>query len=115
MSFNNMNCLVHVIQEGDTLYGLSKRYNVALSLIFKMNPYVEIYNLQIGDKLCIPVWQARPPVNFETYLVEEGETLSSILNRFDINYEELVQFNNDEQMLDYELPPGMVIQTPIYR
>lgn len=47
--------LIHVIQKGDTLYLLGKRYHVPVSSIMYANPYVNIYNLQIGDELCIPV------------------------------------------------------------
>lgn len=47
--------LIHVIQRGDTLYLLGKRYHVPVSSIMYANPYVNIYNLQIGDELCIPV------------------------------------------------------------
>lgn len=47
--------LIHVIKAGDTLYKLSQTYHVSVSDIMYENPYVNIYNLQIGDELCIPV------------------------------------------------------------
>ena len=47
--------IIHVIRSGDTLYLLGKRYHVPVSSIMYANPYVNIYNLQIGDELCIPV------------------------------------------------------------
>ena len=47
--------IIHVIRKGDTLYLLGKRYHVPVSSIMYANPYVNIYNLQIGDELCIPV------------------------------------------------------------
>lgn len=46
--------IIHVIEQGDTLYLLGKRYNVSVSSIMYANPYVNVYNLQIGDELCIP-------------------------------------------------------------
>ena len=55
MNFDYCNGLVYIIRDGDTLYSLSRRYNVPLALILRANPYVDIYNLQIGDELCIPV------------------------------------------------------------
>ncbi|MCI8597573.1 MAG: LysM peptidoglycan-binding domain-containing protein [Lachnospiraceae bacterium] len=45
---------LHVVQKGDTLYLLSKRYCVPLWMILCANPYVNIYNLQVGDEICIP-------------------------------------------------------------
>ncbi|MEG0962617.1 MAG: LysM domain-containing protein [Lachnospiraceae bacterium] len=47
--------IVHVIQQGDTLYELGKRFHVSVAQIMFSNPYVDVYNLQIGDELCIPI------------------------------------------------------------
>lgn len=46
--------LVHVIQKGDTLYRLGKQYHVSVTQLMFANPFVDVYNLQIGDELCIP-------------------------------------------------------------
>ncbi|OUQ17770.1 LysM peptidoglycan-binding domain-containing protein [Lachnoclostridium sp. An138] len=45
---------LHTVQKGDTLYRLSRRYHVPLWAILYANPYINIYNLQIGDEVCIP-------------------------------------------------------------
>ena len=47
--------IIHVVREGDTLYTLSRKYHVPLPQVMYANPFVDIYNLQIGDELCIPV------------------------------------------------------------
>ena len=47
--------MVHVVEAGDTLYLLGRRYGVSVSDIMYANPYANVYNLQIGDELCIPV------------------------------------------------------------
>lgn len=57
----------YVIQKGDTLYSISRRYNVPLALVLRANPYVDVYNLQAGDVICIPSEKessspSRPPV-----------------------------------------------------
>ena len=52
------NGMVHVIKEGENLYQLSRAYRVPLALILRANPYVDVYNLQVGQEICIPV--ARP-------------------------------------------------------
>lgn len=44
----------HTIEKGDTLYLLGKKYNVKVSALIFANPYVDIYNLQVGDQICIP-------------------------------------------------------------
>ena len=45
---------LHTVQKGDTLCRLSRRYHVPLWGILYANPYINIYNLQIGDEICIP-------------------------------------------------------------
>lgn len=58
MNFEYCNGYTHTIKKGDTLYGLSRRYRVPLALILRANPYVDVYNLQVGDTVCIPVRRA---------------------------------------------------------
>lgn len=55
--------IYHVIESGDTLYSLGKRYHVSVSDLMRANPYVNVYNLRIGEELCIPVRNNRPPVS----------------------------------------------------
>lgn len=49
------NGMVHVIKQGETLYQLSRKYRVPLALILRANPYADVYNLQVGQEICIPV------------------------------------------------------------
>ncbi|WP_455714303.1 LysM peptidoglycan-binding domain-containing protein [Anaerosporobacter sp.] len=53
-NFDSCRGIVHVIRRGDSLYSISRRYNVPLALIMRANPYVDVYNLQIGDEICVP-------------------------------------------------------------
>lgn len=45
---------IHVIEKGDTLYKLGQKYGVTVSALLFANPYINVYNLQIGDELGIP-------------------------------------------------------------
>ncbi len=45
---------IHVIEKGDTLYKLARIYDIKLTDIMRLNPYVNVYNLNIGDELLIP-------------------------------------------------------------
>ncbi len=49
------NGMVHVIRQGETLYQLSRKYRVPLALLLRANPYVDVYNLQVGQEICIPM------------------------------------------------------------
>lgn len=45
---------IHTVEKGDTLYRLGKKYEVTVSALIYANPYVDVYNMQIGDEICIP-------------------------------------------------------------
>lgn len=55
---NCINCkcrgFYYVIKKGDTLYKLSRTFGVSVSDIMMSNPYINIYNLQVDDEICIP-------------------------------------------------------------
>ena len=59
-NFDRCYGFTHVIQKGDTLYKLNKQYHVKVSALILANPFVNIYNLQVGDEICIP--RIRPVV-----------------------------------------------------
>ena len=45
---------VHEIARGDTLFGMSLRYGVSLSLIQEFNPSVNPHALRLGGRVLIP-------------------------------------------------------------
>jgi len=47
--------ITHRIRRGDTLYKLSKVYGVSVSDIMRANPSNNIYNLQVDERICIPL------------------------------------------------------------
>lgn len=55
MNRSYCNGMVHVIRPGETLYQLSRKYRVPLALLLRANPYVDVYNLQEGQEICIPM------------------------------------------------------------
>jgi LysM repeat protein len=111
MDNRDYNCMMYIIKQGDTLYSISRHYNVPLSLILRVNPYVDIYNLQIGDELCIPVMKPVTWNNMVEYVVEDEDTFQSILDKFGLELEDMLQFNN---LNDMQLKPGSTIQLPAF-
>ncbi|MCK4541310.1 MAG: LysM peptidoglycan-binding domain-containing protein [Spirochaetales bacterium] len=45
---------VHTITKGDTVYALSRHFNIPVALILQYNPGIKVNLLQIGQKLLIP-------------------------------------------------------------
>lgn len=54
------NGIVHTIKKGDTLYQLSRYYNVTINEIMRANANMNVYNLQVGDQICIPTRRPMP-------------------------------------------------------
>jgi LysM repeat protein len=106
-----MYCINYVVKNGDTLYSISRHFNVGLDAIMAANPLVNLYNLMVDEVICIPV--SVPQNNYEnytTYLVEDEDTLGSVLDKNSINLADLMEFNDLYQVY---LLPGTTLQVPI--
>ena len=128
---NYCNGIVHTVRKGDTLYSLSRQYNVPLVMILRANPYVDVYNLGIGMRICIPTKHMN---GFDTdmgmdngmndtddnkdkeehdktfaYVIKDGESVQYILDRFGIDFEDILKMNTLSDML---LKPGITVILP---
>ncbi|MGN1084100.1 MAG: LysM peptidoglycan-binding domain-containing protein [Lachnospiraceae bacterium] len=110
--FDTCNGIIYTIKRGDTLYSLSGRFRVPLARILRANPYIDIYNLQIGEQICIPKCPDCNPFYLMSYLVKDEETLLDILNRFGIEMEDLLKYNNLNGIV---LHAGSKLQIPVKR
>jgi len=80
---------VHVIQKGNTLWGIHKLYDVPVEDIVAINPGVQ-NGLQEGQIVYIPV----PVISSEkAHIVVAGETLSSIARKYDVSVKDLEKWN----------------------
>lgn len=86
---NGQRVYVHVVQKGNTLWGLHKLYDVPVEKIVETNPGVEGGLLE-GIVVYIPV----PVVTEEkTHTVQSGETLYSISKKYDVAVKDLEKWN----------------------
>lgn len=102
--------IVHTIKQGDTLYKLSRIYGVDLECIMDANPDINIYNLQINQKICIPVTPGQKPQQGIAYRVNKGESLNSLLKKFDMTFEEFERFNR--QLMPIPLKTNSIVFIP---
>lgn len=109
---SNRGCrgVIYIVKRGDTLYNISRRFNVSVETLMSENPYVDVYNLQIGTELCIPIRRPFSSSNVVAYIVEADESLMDVLNKFDIDLEDLLELN---QLENIKLIPGMELQIPV--
>ena len=103
MSYNQCEGVLHEIRKSDTLYRLSRFYKVSIDDIMEKNPMIDVYNLKIGDKLCIPM-------KYKTYHIQRGDTLDDLLKRFRMDYESFRKAN--PQMTSLILPENEVVFLP---
>ena len=60
MNYEYCDGVTHTIKQGETLYSLSRQYNVPLAILLRANPYIDVYNLKTGDTICVPVKRQGP-------------------------------------------------------
>ena len=97
MHTNNMmmganNCAggqLHTIRPGDSIYKLSKLYNISVDKILAANPGIDPDNLQVGQKICIPV----PPCDGEIYKIKAGDTIYGLAQKYNISVNAILQAN----------------------
>lgn len=78
---------VYTIQKGDSLWAISRKYNISVPELIAMNN-LDTLTLQIGDQLLVPKTEE------ETYTVEKGDTLWSVAKKFDMDVNTLKELNN---------------------
>ncbi len=75
----------HLVQKGDTLWGLSRKYKVPLKSIAQANRIKLTKRLQIGEKLLIPGTSTQDA----WYFVKAGDTLWNISRRYNVEVRDL--------------------------
>ena len=83
----------HIVEKGDTLYSLSKKYGVSVDDLRSANA-ISGSDLYAGQKLIIPAKKNDKRVTYESYTVKAGDTLYSIAKRSEITVDELRRLNS---------------------
>ncbi len=98
-SIEGKNFYVHVVQGGNTLYGLSKLYKVTPEKVIEFNPSAS-NGLQFGQVIYIPVDTNQTAIvpKIDTpapafHKVEKGDNLYNISKRYSVSMEDLVKLN----------------------
>jgi LysM repeat protein len=118
----------YTIEPGDTLYSISQRCRVSLSLIYDLNPQVDTRSLQVGARLRLegeesaggdsPPEDAAPGDDDRAtegdvdgrYTVREGDTPYSIAQALGISVIELLNQNPD--LRPYSMAVGEILDLP---
>ncbi|MCJ7790187.1 MAG: LysM peptidoglycan-binding domain-containing protein, partial [Candidatus Atribacteria bacterium] len=96
--------ITHTVVKGDTLWGISKRYDVTMISIISTNNLKEISRLSIGQELKIPItnmdiaeaegYNQEATAEEIIYYVKKGESLWSISRNYNVKLESIIAANN---------------------
>jgi LysM repeat protein len=108
----NVNGRKHVVQPSETLFSISKKYNVEIDKIVSINQ-LQDHNLKIGQQLLIPEsGNLHRPVSTQSsngkvyHTVAAGETLFSLSRIYQVEVEQIKKWNN---LSDNNLRLGQVV------
>lgn len=103
---------LHKVGRRETLYSISKKYEITVEDIYNMNPNIQTEGLRSGMMIKIPektlnttqllvVNDSLPKIEkteqptFSVHVVKKGETLYSISRHYGISTEEIIRLNPD--------------------
>ena len=115
--------IVHVIEKGDTLYSLGRKYGVSVEEICAYNGITDSSKIKLGQKIKIPsiktettqVQDAKTAetaaVSYTEYPVKPGDTLFSIARKYDTSVDEIRKANG--MSASSTLKSGKILKIPV--
>ena len=108
---------IHLVKKGETIYSLSKLYEVGEQVIVSSNPVLKD-GLKTGQSIKIPVVSdVKPKVSekklkrkFDIHHVAAGETLYSISRKYEISVETILEDNPDLDPLHMSIGTRILIR-----
>lgn len=89
------------VQRGDTLYSISRRYNVPLREIIETNHLIPPYRVYVGQTLRMP--------NAKYHIVQKGDTLYNISKRYNVDMSSVSRLNNLDEPYALALGQKLII------
>ena len=88
---------IHIVEVGDTITSISKFYAIEKELIIRLNNLKDENYIYVGQNLKIssPSQEIRNEEEMNNYhVVQEGESLTEISNKYNLNFKYLIEINN---------------------
>lgn len=105
------NCIqYHVVQRGQWLSQIARIYGTTWQNLASINGISNPNRIYTGQYLCVAV--SNPPPQQTTYVVQRGDWLSRIAQRFGVSLWSLIQANNLYN--PNVIYPGQVLVIPYY-
>ncbi len=85
---------IYIVQKGDSLWKIANNYNITVEELKAANNLTSNI-LQIGDTLIIPNQEVpKEPADYSVYIVQKGDTLWSIAQKYNLTPNDLIIYNN---------------------
>jgi LysM repeat protein len=82
-----------IAQDGDTYAGLAKEFNLFRSEILRFNDRSRNTALQPGEVVYVEAKKRESAKNLDKHVVEEGETMRGLAQRYAVKMKKLYQYN----------------------
>lgn len=83
----------YTVRAGDTLYRIAQQYQTTVNAIVAINPGITPNEIFVGQQICVP---GQPPIacpNGTLYVIQQGDTLYTIAQRFNVTLSVLLAAN----------------------
>ncbi|PWJ44463.1 LysM peptidoglycan-binding domain-containing protein [Sediminitomix flava] len=108
----------HIVQTGDTFYGIARKYNKKPADLMRLNPNLnpsslslgsKVYLTKQGEKVTKPKTEEIAKPNY--HIVKRGETLSAISRKYNISAKEIVAINKLKNVDDIKAGQKLLIRS----
>lgn len=97
----------HKVKKGETIYSISRQYNVPLEIIYKHNPASK-KGVKTGDEIIIP---QNGSAGYYYYTIKKNDTLSSLSKQYNTSIEDILKSNAGLTINNFHA--GETIRIPI--
>jgi LysM repeat protein len=105
----NKTFIIHQVEEKETLFGISRRYQVAVNDVIESNPLLS-EGIQIGQRIRIPfISKSAVPSGSTLHKVIPGETMFSISKKYGVSVNDILSWNS-LQGADLSVGQSLVIK-----
>lgn len=87
----------YIIEKGDTLYKIGKKYNINPSLLSSMNGLEEDDYIYPGQEILIP------KNGYSYYITKEGDTVGEVVKVFNTSKEDFYKYNKTIYLMPGQL------------
>lgn len=90
----NTGVTIHVVQRGENLFRIALSYGLTVDEIASLNGITDPSNIQVGQRLLVPLNSATTATQPRVHVIQPGETLRSIADLYGITADDLALSNN---------------------